>query len=94
MNDLRISILKAIANPTRLKLIDALRKKPLTVGELCKVTGFEQSRVSHSLKYLAERCFVKAEKQGRMMKYSLNKETILPIVIMVDEHIKRHKKFL
>ena len=88
---LRINIFRALSNPTRLQIIEALRHKPLTVSEICSKSGFEQSRVSHGLRYLEKHFFVKGTRSGKSTTYRLNKATILPMVIMADEHLKRHK---
>jgi len=89
--DLRLRILKSLANPTRLKIIDALRDKDLNVTQIVEYTGFEQSRVSHALKFLEQNCFIKGYRNGKTITYKLNTATILPIIIMADEHAKQHK---
>ena len=82
---------KAFSNETRLEIIDLLKGGALTVTELCEKTGFEQSRVSHNLKCLENCGFVVAEQNGKWRKYSLDKETILPMVKLFDKHIKKYK---
>ena len=80
----------SLSNPNRLQIINSLRKGKKNVGEICKATGFEQTMVSHNLKRL-ERCsMVIAEKKGKYRYYSLNKETIKPLMKFIDDHINRH----
>jgi len=91
MDNLHRLFFKAFSNETRLEIIELLRKKALTVSEICNKTGFEQSRVSHNLKCLENCGFVKVTPNGNFRKYSLDKETILPIVNLFEKHIKKYK---
>jgi len=85
---------KAFSNQTRLEIINLLKEKPLTVSKICKKLKFEQSRVSHNIKCLEQCGFVHAKQNGKWKWYSLDKESILPIVILFDEHINKYKKRL
>lgn len=83
---------KAFSNKTRLEIIKLLRKGPLTVSEICKKTGFEQSRVSHNLKCLINCGFVKVKQNGNFRIYSLEEKAILPIINLLEKHIERYKE--
>ena len=85
---------KAFSNQTRLEIIKTLKKNSLTVTELSKQLGFEQSRVSHNLRCLEHCGFVSAERNGKWKRYSLDKETILPMVSLFEKHIVKYKKRL
>ena len=91
MDNLHRLFFKAFSNDTRLEIISLLRKKQLTVTEICKKTGFEQSRVSHNLKCLEDCGFVSITNNGNFRKYSLDKRTILPIVNLFEKHILKYK---
>lgn len=94
MDNLHRLFFKAFSNQTRLEIINLLRKKSLNVMEICKKTGFEQSRVSHNLKCLENCGFVIMNKKGNYRKYTLDKETIIPMVDLFEKHIKKYKKRL
>jgi len=94
MDNLYRLFFKAFSNETRLKIIELLRNKSLTVTEIINKTGFEQSRVSHNLRCLEYCGFVKIVSDGNFRKYSLDKETIIPIVNLFEKHIKKYKKRL
>ena len=94
MDNLHRLFFKAFSNKTRLEIIQLLRKKPRTVMEICKKTGFEQSRVSHNLKCLENCGFVESSRDGNYRIYSLDKETIVPIVDLFEKHINKYKKRL
>jgi len=45
---------ETIGNKTRLKIVEALIKAPMSVTEICKAVKEEQSKVSHNLKCLSD----------------------------------------
>jgi len=79
---------------TRLKIdiITHLKKDPFSVNELSEQLGQERSKVSHALKSLLECGFVKVKKDSRKRVYSLNTDTILPLLDLVEKHVKKHCK--
>ncbi len=81
---------RTLAAPCRLKLVKALQKNPLNVGEICAATSFEQSLVSHHLKMLEYHGMVFAEKKGKFHYYTLNKNTIGPLLKLIDAHTKEY----
>lgn len=85
---------KAFANKTRFEIIRALRKNPRSVKQLVKETEFEQSRISHNLKCLIDCGFVENNRKGKQIIYSLNKETVQPLLELIDKHIGKYSKHL
>lgn len=80
---------QTLANPTNQSLIQQLLKKSMSVSELTRHTKLEQSQISHSLKRLHECRVVEVERSGKQRIYSLNKDTIVPILKIVDSHAKQ-----
>ena len=77
-----------LSTPLRIKIIEALKNKgELNVTELCKELNEEQSKVSHNLKKLLQCNIVRVRKVGYYRYYQLNKETILPLLRLVDKHV-------
>lgn len=81
---------KGLANDTRLSILKALESRPLSVNAICEKLGFEQSRVSHSLSCLEFCGFVMSERIGKKKIYTLNEETVAPLMMIVDTHVKKH----
>jgi ArsR family transcriptional regulator len=69
--DARAAIAKALAHPTRLLVLDALRQKDMCVCELTELVGADQSTVSKHLTVLRTTGLVGARKEGAMTYYSL-----------------------
>jgi DNA-binding transcriptional ArsR family regulator len=81
--------LKALADPTRLRLVRALMlEQRLCVCDLAAVAGVSQSAVSHQLRILRAARLVRAEREGRMVYYRLDDEHVNRIVRTVIEHVQ------
>ncbi|GIU68833.1 MAG: hypothetical protein KatS3mg002_0069 [Candidatus Woesearchaeota archaeon] len=80
---------QTLANPTNQTIIQELLKKSLSVMQIVQLTGIEQSLVSHSLKKMYDCKIVTFKRNGKQKIYSLNKNTILPILKIVDSHAKK-----
>ena len=79
---------------TRLKvnIIIKLKEKSFSVTELSKQLSQERSKVSHALKSLLECGFVEVKNNGRERIYSLNIDTIIPLLNLVEKHVKKYCK--
>jgi ArsR family transcriptional regulator, nickel/cobalt-responsive transcriptional repressor len=72
------STLQALATPSRLLILAALRREPCTVTELSEHTGMEQSAVSHQLRLLRHLGLVEGTRHGKTTVYAL-----------YDDHVSR-----
>lgn len=78
------------ANRTKLDIIFALKHTPLSVTEITKKTNLEQSKVSHNLKKLTQCNILTVKQKGKQRIYSLNKDTVLPMLNLVEKHVRHH----
>lgn len=79
-----------LANATKFKIITLLRNKPLSVNEIAAKINEEQSKVSHNLSKLAHCHILDVKQKGKQRIYSLNKNTVVPILKIVDDHINKN----
>ena len=79
-----------LADSTKLEIINLLSKHSLTVGEIAKKLNLEQSRVSHNLKILLDKRFVNVKLNGRYRIYSLDENTVAPILKLIDKHVEKY----
>jgi ArsR family transcriptional regulator len=69
-------MLKALAEPIRLQLIEALGSGERCVCELTSELGMAQSKLSFHLKVLKEAGLLKARDDGRWVYYSLEPQAL------------------
>ena len=78
------------ANKTKLDIILVLKEKRLSVNQIADKLGQEQSKISHNLKKLIQCNILNVEQQGKQRIYSLNRDTVLPMLKLVEEHVRHH----
>lgn len=83
---------ETLGNEARWNIIRLLNIKPHRATDIAKKIGYEQSLVSHHLKRLEACGFVKVATSGTERMYHLNKETIGPLLRLVDGHVNKFCK--
>ncbi|MBE7558330.1 helix-turn-helix transcriptional regulator [bacterium] len=68
---------KALADPSRTRILFALSRAELCVCDLAELLGLSVSAISHQLRHLRELKLVKYRREGKMAYYSLD-----------DDHVK------
>ena len=79
-----------LVSESRLKIINLLRKKEKNVSELMSELNMDQTAVSHDLARLRRCGFVKTQRKGKFMYYSLNNSTIKPLMDLIDHHMSQY----
>ena len=70
-------IAKALADPHRLRILQALREQQSIIsGELQELLALSQPTVSHHVKILTQSGVIVAQKDGRTLKLRLNTVTL------------------
>lgn len=80
------SAFKAISEPSRLKILLALRQGEMCVYHILEAAGGTQSGVSHQLRILRDNKIVKARRDGQNIVYSLADEHVLSVLELAFEH--------
>jgi DNA-binding transcriptional ArsR family regulator len=79
------SMLKAIAHPMRIAIIGYLEDgKKLSVTEIQKQLGIEQSTASHHLGILKDKGVLNSRREGKNTYYSLKHENLRHIINCVS----------
>lgn len=79
---------QVLANPTRLRIVEALSRRELCVCDLAAAVESSQSAVSHHLRQLRQMKIVRYRKDGRMAYYRLDDQHIEAIFRMGLEHVE------
>ncbi len=85
---LRAHLFRALGDRTRLEILRILEEEgSATVSRICERLDKEQNLISHHLGCLRNCGFVKTEREGRNIIYSLRDERVLEILRIADIHI-------
>ena len=88
MND----IFKALADPTRRKILTMLKEKDMNAGEIADAFNISKPSISHHLNLLKQANLVMSEKQGQNINYSLNTTVFQDILQWFFEFRERGDK--
>jgi DNA-binding transcriptional ArsR family regulator len=83
--ELRADILKALAQPTRLKIIDFLRDGERCVCEIFPAIGEEQSNTSRHLNMMLASGILSRRKEGLKIFYAIKHQEVLTIVDLAEQ---------
>ena len=81
MADQAVAVLRAAAEPSRLRILSLLAREELAVLELCRVLGQSQPRVSRHLKLMADGGLVERFPDGAWVFYRLTGEPAVRALI-------------
>jgi DNA-binding transcriptional ArsR family regulator len=76
----KAAFFKALANPMRIAIIDALRQGERGVNDIAAVVGLEQAPVSQHLAVLRGKNIVKARKAGNFVYYAIRDPAIFTLL--------------
>ena len=74
-----VAVLEAIAEPTRLRILDAVRAGERSVGELVEHVGMHQPGVSRHLKVLRDAGLVEVRRDAQRRLYRLRPEPLMEL---------------
>ena len=78
-------ILKTVAHPIRLQMVDLLVGREMNVGEIQSALGISQSLTSQQLSVMKSRGILKSQRDGKLMYYSID----MPEVIHILECLRK-----
>src|SRR5688572_21956917 len=74
---------RVLSEPMRIRLLDRLRERDATVGELTVATGATQQNVSKHLGVLSAAGILDRERDGNFVRYSITDPTIFELCELV-----------
>ena len=78
---------KVFSIPTRVKILYALLKSEMCVGDLVKALDMNQSAISHQLRILRQNNIVKFRKECKAVIYSLDDSHVFEILSQGLSHL-------
>ncbi|UWG98544.1 metalloregulator ArsR/SmtB family transcription factor [Dehalobacter sp. DCM] len=88
-------IFKALADETRLRIINLLYEKELCVCDIYEALHITQTKASRHLQYLKHAELVDDRKHAQWIYYSLRKDKSLPFIDnLIVNNLRNSEKFL
>ncbi len=79
---------RALGDPTRVRILDALSHGELCVCDLAALVGMSESAVSHQLRLLRNLRLVRPRRDGRMVYYALDDRHIISLFRQGLRHVQ------
>lgn len=79
------SIFKAVADPTRRKILKLLKKRSMTAGEIANAFEITMGSLSHHYNVLKAADLVRSERRGQQIVYSLNTSVLEDLAALLAD---------
>jgi DNA-binding transcriptional ArsR family regulator len=79
---------KVLGDVTRVRILDALSRTELCVGDIAELLGLSESAVSHQLRLLRDQRLVRPRRAGQMIFYTLDDHHIVKLFAQGLEHVQ------
>jgi ArsR family transcriptional regulator len=80
LRQFKSEIFQALANPTRIAIVEALRDGEMSAGKLIEKLGIEQANASQHLAILRARSIVVNRKVGNQVFYSIRDRALIEVL--------------
>ena len=85
-------VLKAVAHPLRLQIVELLEKRELCVGEIVEALGEKQAITSQQLTIMKDRGILASRREGARVFYRLQNENVSRVLDCVYNHCQAKKR--
>lgn len=83
-----VMIFKALADPTRIRILHLLSEEECSVSHIAEVLGLSHSAISHQLSFLRSLRLVKTRREGRIIYYSCDDEHVVDLLRQTISHVE------
>lgn len=81
--------LRVLADPTRLRLVEVLARRELSVGDLALAVSASRSTTSHSLRALRQLGLIRHRRAGKLTYYRLDDADVAKLAQLALGHAAR-----
>src|SRR5437867_8884537 len=83
---------KVLGDTTRVRILDAISRTELFVGDIAELLGLSESAVSHQLRLLRDQRLVRPRRAGQMIFYALDDHHIVKLFAQGLEHVEERAR--
>ena len=90
LRQFKASIFQALAHPTRIAIVEALRDGELSAGAIIERLGLEQANASQHLSILRTKQVVNSRKEGNQVFYSVRDPLLIDVLDIMRRYFQAH----
>jgi ArsR family transcriptional regulator len=88
LREYKANIFHALANPTRIAIVEVLQNGEISARVIQERLGIEQANLSQHLAILRSRQIVSNRKEGNQVFYSLRNKVLLKVLDMMRQYFQ------
>jgi len=84
-------VLKAVAHPVRLQIIELLETKEMCVGDIVTALGGKQAITSQQLNMMKDKGVLNCRRNGTKVYYRIENKNVIKLLNCIYDHCKTKK---
>jgi DNA-binding transcriptional ArsR family regulator len=89
-NEAYYRFFSALANRTRLAIIDVLKEEAKTLSEISSALKLEPGAIRENIEVLEHCALIRSKDEGKEKRYALNKELLEPLSEILSFHTNKY----
>jgi len=85
-------VLKAVAHPVRLQIVELLETKEMCVGEIVAALGGKQAITSQQLNMMKDKGVLNCRRNGTKVYYRIENKNVIKLLHCIYDHCDRKQK--
>jgi len=84
-------VLKAVAHPVRLQIVELLETKEMCVGDIAEALGGKQAITSQQLNMMRDKGVLSCRRDGTKVFYRIENKNVIKLLHCVYDHYRGRK---
>ena len=85
-------VLKAVAHPVRLQIVELLETKEMCVGDIVTALGVKQAITSQQLNMMRDKGVLNCRRNGTKVYYRIENRNVVRLLHCIYDHCKTKKR--
>jgi DNA-binding transcriptional ArsR family regulator len=85
-------VLKAVAHPVRLQIVELLETKEMCVGDIVAAIGGKQAITSQQLNMMKDKGVLNCRRNGTKVYYRIENKNVIKLLNCIYDHCDRKQK--
>ena len=85
-------VMKAVAHPVRLQIIELLEKREMCVGNIVEALGVKQAIMSQQLSRMRDKDVLSCRREGNKVFYRIENKNVIRLLACISDHCKVKKR--
>jgi DNA-binding transcriptional ArsR family regulator len=84
-------VLKAVAHPVRLRIVELLEAKEMCVGDIVRALGGKQAITSQQLNMMKDKGILNSRRDGARVYYRIENKSVIKLLHCISDHCEKRK---